>query len=102
MVNPSSENQDELVSLRKTVNKQQQDISKLTAELSLYQDIFKKFETIFPELKETLSQSHDSKSLLSKIQSLVDKQKDNIENLQDYYEEGEKQKAIKDSIKKHL
>lgn len=98
----SNENQDELVSLRKTVNKQQQDISKLTAELSLYQDIFKKFETIFPELKETLSQSHDSKSLLSQIQSLVDKQKDNIENLQDYYEEGEKQKAIKDAIKKHL
>ena len=44
--------------------------------------IFKKFESIFPDLKETLSQSHDSKSLLAQIQSLVDKQKNNIGNAQ--------------------
>lgn len=82
------------------IQKQEQEINSLTNELSLYKSVFKQFEILFPDLQKTLQTSDND--LLSKIQDLVTSQKDNIKNLQNYYEEGERQKAIKDGFKKRL
>ena len=92
---------DENVQLRKTVHNQQQEIVSLNTELSLYKSVFKQFETLFPDLKETLEGSN-SQDLLGKIQQLVSEQQNNVKNLQSYFEEGAKQKAIKDGFKKRL
>lgn len=92
---------DENVQLRKTVHNQQQEIVSLNTELSLYKSVFKQFQTLFPDLKETLEGSN-SQDLLGKIQQLVSEQQSNVKNLQSYFEEGEKQKAIKDGFKKRL
>lgn len=101
--NPSSlEKIDEQNDLKKTVAKQQEEISALNNQLQLYQSVFKQFETLFPDLQKTLQSSDSNKELLQKIQGLVNEQQNNVKNLQSYYEEGEKQKAIKEGIKKRL
>lgn len=98
--NPSSI--DEQNDLKKTVAKQQEEIVSLNNQLQLYQSVFKQFETLFPDLEKTLQSSDSNKELLTKIQNLVTEQQNNVKNLQSYFEEGEKQKAIKEGIKKRL
>lgn len=80
----------------------EQQIVSLQTELALYKSIFKQFETLFPDLEKTLQMSGNNQDLLNKINSLIGEQKNNIKNLQHYYEESEKQKAIKDNFKKIL
>ena len=92
---------DELTKLKKIVNKQQQDIKTITNELNLYQEIFKQFEQIFPDLNKIV-QHTDNKNLLTKINQLIESKKENIEILTEYYSVNEKQKEIKDSLKKHF
>lgn len=86
--------------LNSIIQKQEQEINSLNHELELYKSVFKQFEILFPDLQKTLQTSDNN--LLGKIQDLVNNQKDNIKNLQNYYEEGEKQKAIKEGFKKRL
>ena len=92
---------DELTKLKKIVNKQQQDIKTITNELNLYQEIFKQFEQIFPDLNKIV-QHTDNKNLLTKINQLIESKKENIEILTECYSVNEKQKEIKDSLKKHF
>ena len=69
--------------------------------MNLYQEIFKQFEQIFPDLNKIV-QHTDNKNLLTKINQLIESKKENIEILTEYYSVNEKQKEIKDSLKKHF
>lgn len=88
------------MSLHDTLNKQQAQINDLQNQVNLYQNIFQQFEILFPDLQKTL-QSSDS-DLLEKIQQLLQAQQGNMKKLQDYEEENEKQKNLKQGIKKLL
>lgn len=98
----STSDTNESVSFQTIIDKQAKEIKAIEHELSLYKSVFKQFETLFPDLEQTLQNLDKNPDLLNKIQDLVSKQKNNIHKLEDYFEESEKQKAIKDSIKKRL
>lgn len=95
-------NQNENNSLKKTVQKQEQTIFSLQNEISLYKSLLTQFNPLFPDLEKILKISSNDQDLLIKIYDLVNEQKTNITNLKNYFEEGEKQKAIKDGFKKRL
>lgn len=88
------------MNIHNTIKKQEEQIATLQHQVNLYQSIFQQFEVLFPDLQKTL-QSSDS-DLLEKIQQLVLTQQGNIQNLESYYEEGERQKNLKEGIKKLL
>ena len=86
--------------LEHPTQKQEEKINDLQNQINLYHNIFQQFELLFPDLEKTL-QSRDT-NLLDKIQQLVLAQQGNIQNLQSYYEDGERQKNLKEGIKKLL
>lgn len=86
--------------LHNTLKKQEETIVNLQNQVALYQTVFQQLEVLFPDLQKTL-QSSDS-DLLEKIQQLVNQQQGNLKKFQDYEEENEKQKNLKQGIKKLL
>lgn len=100
--NKQSEEKNKEEDLNKIISNQQMEISSLNEQLKFYQDIFKQFEILFPDLQKTLQSSENDKELLSKIKKIVHEQQQHIQELHSYQETVEKQKSLKEGIKKIL